>query len=394
MPYWDRSRASKGKNYSYEDKDILIATDFECGSGEEIVKVNDNSFQMRSETEPGKGHRFEGKSTYFCVGLHNKLKKPTRIRLTILNFTHDLKETKYITVRRGADDWYHLPLDDVTPDTDKKELRLDVDLPPFKGSDSVVFLCNFHWYPYTDMMRYLKKVAEEHPFASLKSIGKTYQGRDIVAINFGDRARSVPRLVVAQTPQPSESGHWSCKSVIDFLTSDDPEAKKVRDRNFISIIPHTNPDGTVLGHGMTNSLGQAVFFESYAASEGQEASLESILMWNYIKDLRPWLFIEYHSAFQDYRKKNAVFKFDKSLTSDHEVGKLIERCDGLLDAMPENFTEAVTDRVNNYTMSMGYAAATKLDVVPYMYKLHDKFPLKENMKQALKVFRALEGAKH
>ena len=392
VPDWDQSRVSSGRDYTYQDESILIATDFECGSSEEIFKVGDDSFQMGCEPEPGTEHRFAGKATYFCVGLHNKRKTPRRIRLTVLNLTHDLKETRHVTVRQGADHWSHLPHRDVTPNTDRKELRLDVDLPPFSGMDSVIFLCNFHWYPYTDMRRYLMKVAEQYPFASLENLGKTHQGREILAINFGDPVGDKPRILVTQTTQPSESGHWSCKSVIDFLISDDPEAEKVRERNFISIIPHTNPDGTVLGHGMTNALGQAPFFDGYAASEGQEAPLESLFLWNHLKDLKPWLFIEFHSAFQDYRKKHAVFKFDQSLASDPEVRNLIARCDELLDAMPENFTESVTDRQRGYTMSLAYAAATKLNVVSYMYKLHDKFPLKDNLAQALRVFRTLEGA--
>ena len=105
--HWDGSRAVMGAKYSYEDEDILIATDFECGSGEEILKVEDDTFVMRSETEPGWGHIFEGKSTYFCVGIHNKRKTSRKINLLISNFTHDLPETKYITVRQGVDKWYH-----------------------------------------------------------------------------------------------------------------------------------------------------------------------------------------------------------------------------------------------------------------------------------------------
>ena len=66
----------------------------------------------------------------------------------------------------------------------------------------------------------------------------------------------------------------------------------------------------------------------------------------------------------------------------------------MLEAMPENFTESVTTTEEGYTTSLGYAVATKLDVVPYMYKLHDKYPLKDNLRHAVKVFKALEGVRH
>lgn len=136
--HWDQTRALLGAKYFYEDEKILISTDFECGNGEEILRSQGSEFQMRSETEPGSGTMFEEKPTYFCVGIHNKLKKFRKIRLFISNFTHCLDDTKYITVRQGVNECYHLTQENVTAEvfhhidrhTQEGLLKLNVDLPP------------------------------------------------------------------------------------------------------------------------------------------------------------------------------------------------------------------------------------------------------------------------
>jgi len=394
VSHWDQSRVAQKADYWYEDDAILIATDFECGSGADITELGQDTFGMRSQPEPGHDHPFAGKSTYFCVGVHNKLEESRRVQLVITEFTHDLDQVKYITVRQGHDHWYRLPLEDVVADTESGQLRLGIDLPPFQGPDSVLFLCNFRWHPYTDMAHYLRSRASECSFATLRSIGSTHGGREILALEIGERSADRPRIAVAQTPQPSESGHWSCRSVIDFLLSDDPQAESIRARTFVSIIPHSNPDGTVLGHAMVNALGQNPYFDADRAVAGLDASVESLAMWDHLRALRPWLYLEFHSAFQDYRKQHAILPYDKGLSSDPGIQILYDRCDAALAGIPGNFIETVTSLGSGYTGSMGYMAGTRLGVVPYMYKLQDKFPHQDNLAHALEVFRALEQVKH
>jgi len=384
ISYWDQSRARAGRDYCYEDEEIIIATDFECGSGRGIRRLGENQFQMHCEADPPGSHPFSGKSTYFCLGIKNKRNTRRRIMLTLLGFSHDLKEVQSITVRAGRA-WRQLPASDILPSPQSGSLTLRATLPP----EVPLFLCNFHWYPYTEMCRYLEETARRFPFASLSSIGKTYLGRDILVLTIAENAKSRPCVVVASTPQPSESGHWASRAVIDFLTSDAEEALAIRRANSVHILPHTNPDGTVLGYGMSNSLGQAPYFDADCAADGREASRESVLMWNFLKSKRPWLYLEFHSAFQAYRKTHAILRYDKALLRGESTRRLMEECDKALESLPGNFTESVTNRQKGYHNSMGFAAMTKLGVISYMYKLHDKFPLEENLLHSQEVFRRL-----
>ncbi len=48
---------------------------------------------------------------------------------------------------------------------------------------------------------------------------------------------------------PGETvGSWMMKGVLDFITSDHPDALYVRDNFVIKIIPMINPDGVIVGN--------------------------------------------------------------------------------------------------------------------------------------------------
>jgi len=51
-PIWDQSRAESGKDYVYQDDQVHIATDFECGSGEHI-RAEGDGYALDVEPEPG-----------------------------------------------------------------------------------------------------------------------------------------------------------------------------------------------------------------------------------------------------------------------------------------------------------------------------------------------------
>lgn len=227
----------------------------------------------------------------------------------------------------------------------------------------------------------------------MENIGKTFQGREILVLNIGGKSKDKPRILAAQTLQPSESRHWCCKSIIDYLISYDPEAKIIRERNYISLIPHTNPDGTVLGHGITNSLGQAPGFGGLLVSEGKEAAIEVSLLWNYLGELKPWMFLDLQSAYQDLRKNHPFRIFDENLTSDPKSQSLMKRCNAMMEAMPEHKI-ALTATHEDDHKTFRIPALKRLNVIPFMLKIHDKFPLRKNLKHVLKVFKTLEQAKH
>ena len=56
---------------------------------------------------------------------------------------------------------------------------------------------------------------------------------------------------------PGESNSsWVMKGVIDFLTSDEPSAKVLRDHFIFKIVPMLNPDGVINGNYRCSLAGQ------------------------------------------------------------------------------------------------------------------------------------------
>ena len=87
-------------------------------------------------------------------------------------------------------------------------------------------------------------------------------------IEIGREGPEAPCMVHTQTPQPSEMGSLACRALIDFLTSDAPEAAAIRARFRVCLIPMTNPDGTVHGYGVSDGQGRFSFFEGHLAATG------------------------------------------------------------------------------------------------------------------------------
>jgi len=93
----------------YEDDDLVLATDFECGNGRAIRALGPDHYAMELEPEPGV-HRFSGRAYYFCFGVRNKRSEAREIRMRLSNagFPEWYQWTQHVVTRRG-DVWGQLP---------------------------------------------------------------------------------------------------------------------------------------------------------------------------------------------------------------------------------------------------------------------------------------------
>jgi hypothetical protein len=185
-------------------------------------------------------------------------------------------------------------------------------------------------------------------------------------------------------------GHHACRAILDFLLSDDPIAAEVLARHCICLIPHTCPDGTVLGYAISNSLGGCPYFEgAKAIADAPDAPVEEAAVWRYLQRKRPSLFIQWHSNHWASRPGHMLLRYDRSLVQDDDIRRLWTLFDDRLDAIPGNQSEgARTSRTRGYTTSIGLGVATQLDGIPIMIKLHDKFELEDSMEHAVRCFLA------
>jgi murein tripeptide amidase MpaA len=71
-----------------------------------------------------------------------------------------------------------------------------------------------------------------------------------------EKALSKKGVFISARVHPGESnGSWAMKGIVDFLTSNAPEAKVLRDHFVFKIVPMLNPDGVINGNYRCSLVG-------------------------------------------------------------------------------------------------------------------------------------------
>jgi len=391
-PIWDQTRKTTLDGLVYEDDEVVIATDFECGNGRNIRKLGAAEYSLDVEPEPGE-HLYSGWGYYFCFGVRNKRSDAARIRVRVdtppppEGVRRDLfaAQTKHAVLRRAG------RFSQVDPAAieglpEGTAVRLTLDLPPGGDADPVLFASNYHWRPISELNAWLDGLGERQD-ATVSEYGRSHAGRPLRRIDIGPA--DAPRVVLAQTPQPSEMlGTWACHAVAEHLLSDDPQARRMRERQHVTLIPATNPDGTVLGLAVSHPLGRFPYFEADSvADDGPDALPELAALWRILKTERPWLFIEWHGNNWSRRPGHMLLRYRPSLMKDPARRRIWEEIDRRLEALPDTFHGNWTSwDEGGYQNTLGFMAATRLNCVAYMIKQHDKHPLAHSMAHAVECF--------
>jgi cytosolic carboxypeptidase protein 2/3 len=116
-------------------------------------------------------------------------------------------------------------------------------------------------YTYTRLQDFLATVTSKAPFVERSVIGKSLGGLDIEKITITERPKSAEAassetppiakkdIVVTARVHPGESNaSFMLEGLVNFLISDLPEAKILRENYIFQIVPMMNPDGVVLGN--------------------------------------------------------------------------------------------------------------------------------------------------
>ena len=247
--------------------------------------------------------RYGGMAYYSCFGIKNKLgdRRTVRVRINADCLgMESWSNHRHMVLRRNGS-WSQLDpacLHKVPDKPDSLEVELELPgvvsqtNPEAGGADNTIFVSNFHWWPYSEMAAYINGLKD----VIVSEIGRSFQQRAIYAVELGSKDNAAPRMVHAQTPQPSEMGSLACRAMLDFLLTDDPRAAALKQRFRICFVPMTNPDGTVLGYGVSDARGRFPYFEGNLAAENDSgAAPKTIAVWKYLCSRSPWLFWEWHS---------------------------------------------------------------------------------------------------
>lgn len=381
-----------GDGREYQDEETAISSNFECGNGEDITRVAQDHFSLRTRGEHvdwGTQNRgIQYIQSYFCVRIRNRLGIPTPLKLDI----HGEFALFHNAWARRGNKWNSLPTQMLSTSNDKQTayvVRVFVDM----DAHQTVYVSNSFWYPPSDMAKWLEAVAEDKSaLCTLDRIGESAQGRPINVLTISDHNKTSGknRVAVAASPQASEMGAWACRGLIDYLLSDDQFAGDVRKRWVVDVIPQTNPDGEALGTVMVNSLGENPLIEFDEVARNGVGSVEASSLWKWIEEHLPALYLEYHSYYQANRPSFRPYLFSLELYTSERCRRTDEAISRSLLSISTGGPQVVNVGNQPFSKTLPYQLIQKSNVISHFYKLHNtKESLGRNLEQATRVFKVI-----
>ncbi len=147
--------------------------------------------------------------------------------------------------------WRHF--ETVEWDAEKKESTLQ-----FRPERDTVWLAHIPPYPHSRLLRLLGEL-DRSPHACVEVIGKTALGRDLhlVTVTNFERPDDAKKTVWLQARQHAwEAGtSFVMEGALRFVTSDDPQARALRDKIVFKFTPMLDPDGCASGKVRFNAHG-------------------------------------------------------------------------------------------------------------------------------------------
>ena len=120
-----------------------------------------------------------------------------------------------------------------------------------------LYYAYFEPYSHERHLDLLARV-ELSPYARVRNLGSSVDGRDIDLVTVGREAPGrVPVWIIARQHPGETMAEWFVEGLLErLLDHADPVARKVREHAVLHIVPNMNPDGAVRGNLRTNAAGR------------------------------------------------------------------------------------------------------------------------------------------
>ena len=142
-------------------------------------------------------------------------------------------------------------------------LTFSFDLDQITTNEKYIYFAYCYPYSFSQLDSYLSTLNHYKNILRFDEIGKTIEGKSLhmlIITNFNDSfddLASRKAIIFTGRVHPGESnGSYVVQGVIEFLLSNDPAAKNLRQNYIFKIVPMLNPDGVIRGNFRMNILGK------------------------------------------------------------------------------------------------------------------------------------------
>ena len=254
------SAASAARGENPTTGPILFNTNFESGSLGKIERISDTHFVCSVRGEYNEAGRNRQANWYF-FRMDNVLGRDITLELADLVGEYNNRPGTH-AVTKDTRPLFSYDLRAWQPfdvmDWDEKNIRAIL---RFRPARDRIWIAHIQPYTTRDLQRLLDSITT-CPDARVEVIGKSAQGRDLrllTVTNFArpDAGKKVVWLIARQHSWET-GGSFVAEGAIRFVLSDDPEARRLRDRVIFKFIPMADPDGVVRGGVRFNANGYDV----------------------------------------------------------------------------------------------------------------------------------------
>ena len=142
-------------------------------------------------------------------------------------------------------------------------LSFSFDFDKITTSDKYIYFAYCYPYSFTQLDTYLSSLNHFKDILRFDEIGKSKEGNSIhmlIITNFNDSFDDLANkkaIIFTARVHPGESnGSYVIQGVIEYLLSNEPAAKNLRNNFIFKIVPMLNPDGVIRGNFRMNILGK------------------------------------------------------------------------------------------------------------------------------------------
>nr|XP_034982330.1 cytosolic carboxypeptidase 2 isoform X1 [Zootoca vivipara] len=307
-----------------EDTMLLFESRFESGNLQKAIRVGEYEYELTLRTD-----LYTSKYTQWYYFRVQNTRKDVTYRFTIVNLMkakslysvgmkpllYSEKDAKSHGIgwrREGSDIKYYKYNTE-----DGQTLYCLTWTFRFPHSHDTCYFAHFYPYTYTDLQHYLMTLVNNplySQYCKLRPLCRSLAGNTVYLLTITNPSKSAiaaaakKAIVLSARVHPGETNSsWVMRGFLDFILSDSPDARLLRDLFIFKVVPMLNPDGVIVGNYRCSLAGRdlnrnyrTVLKESFPCIWHTRAMIKRVL-----EEREVLLYCDFHG----HSRKNNIFMY-------------------------------------------------------------------------------------